>query len=88
MVERGSRLGLRLGLRILSEQARIQDFSQGWAPSDGMVLECYLIVHFEWRNSASGVGARPSAHPLDPRLVRMGLGLRLVLRLGLVLDWD
>ena len=27
-------------------QARIQDFSQGWAPNDGLVLECYCIVHF------------------------------------------
>ena len=31
----------------LTPQWRIQDFSQGWAPSDGLVLECYLIVHFE-----------------------------------------
>ena len=47
---------------------RIQDFPQGWAPNDGLVIECYWTVHFEWWNSAPGVGARPSAHPLDPRL--------------------
>ena len=29
-----------LGARV-PEQGRIQDFSQGWAPSDGLVLECY-----------------------------------------------
>ena len=36
----------------------IQDFSQGWEPSDGLVLECYWIVHFEWWNI-----------PLDRRLL-------------------
>ena len=29
-------------------QARIQEFSQGWAPNDGLVPECYCIVHFVW----------------------------------------
>ena len=49
-------------------QRRIQDFSQGRAPNDGLVLECYWLVYLEWWNSVPGVGARPSAHPLDPRL--------------------
>ena len=37
-----SRGGCRLSPRgQVSEQGRMQDFSQGWAPSDGLVLECY-----------------------------------------------
>ena len=47
---------------------RIQGFSQGRALSDGLVFECYWIMHLEWWNSIPGVGARPSAHPLHPRL--------------------
>ena len=61
------------GLKVCTDfgrwtQWRIQDFFQGWAPNVGLVLECYWIVHFEWWNSTRGVGARPSAHPLDLRL--------------------
>ena len=29
-------------------QGRIQDFSQGRAPSDGLVHECIEMVYFEW----------------------------------------
>ena len=29
-------------------QGRIQDFSQGRAPSGGLALECYWMVHLEW----------------------------------------
>ena len=54
-------------------QGRIQDFSQGMAPSDGLVPECYWMVYFEWYLSFPGVGASPSTHLLNPRLVEDGV---------------
>ena len=52
----------------IGSQGRIQDFSQGRAPSDKLVLEFYWMVYLQWWISVPEVGARPSAHTLDPRL--------------------
>ena len=66
-------------------QGLIQDFSQGRAPSDKLVLECYWMVYLQWWISVPGVGARPSAHPLDPRLSRTYI-IRLTANLRAQID--
>ena len=79
LVTVGSIFSLRCScgkLERLRYQGRIQDFAQGRAPSNELVLKCYWMVYLQWCISVPVVGARPDAHPLDPCLGIVSFAIR------------